>query len=693
MWYYYLMTTTPGVPDPVSGLFPRFTKRQWRAGTLLFVCYVAAVRVTSVFFSAPGLIFPAAGIAVGGLFLEGYALWPFVLLASATGYVLNGSSLVYILLMPFVHLLQAIVAVYLLRRLKLDPLFRRPEDAFGMVLVALVASAIVPTLGTLVRHLNSYVYDTPLTAVTWVSWYAAIVFSLLIVTPFVIRWFAKPHFSRTLTQWTEITVVLGFLSILTYLIFWTETGSVYGISLVYFLLVPLFWTALRLTPRFMTLALVMMSFVAFAGLFFGPAVAGETLGIRLFETEIFLIIMAFIFLILVVLEEQRRIALKLIGTQVETLRAARDQLTSETRAKSEFIAVIAHELRNPLAPIESSLDVLKATLGSDEKHAQTLDMMRERMQVVKRLLDDMMDMSRVAKNKLSIEKKTVDLGAVVRSAAGAAAGKLAEHGQTLSITTPDTPIYAEADAVRLEQVITNLLTNASKFSNEGGRVAVSVRANGMTGEITVKDDGIGIEASMLANIFDPFRQIEHGERTKKGIGIGLALVRSIVEMHGGTVSVESEGRGRGSEFTLCLPLTHATITESAIEAPKKGQKKPDRALSVLIVDDNDAAAWGIGKLLELSGCAVDFAYDGCHAIERVAATRPDAVLLDIGLPDMDGYMVAKEMRKQGYAGTLIALTGYGLEEDITRSREVGFDDFLVKPIGLAELKRALPFAA
>lgn len=670
------------------------TTRQWRAGMLLSVAYVAAMRLTAAFFSAPGLVFPAAGIALGALVLEGFALWPFILAAAAVGYLLNGSTLLVVVLMPFVHLLQALFGAWCLRKLRLDPLFRKPSDVFGFLVVAFVMSAIVPTLGSGVLYLNAALYGAPDPGVTWVSWYVAILASIVIVAPFVIRWFAKPHFTRTFVQWAEIALTLGFLAALSYLVFWSETSAVFGISLVYFLLVPLFWTALRLTPRFMTLSLLLMSVIALSGLFYGPfGLSGAELGTRLFQMEIFLVIISIIFLIQVVLEEQRRIALKLVGTQVETLRAARDELASETRAKSDFIAVIAHELRNPIAPIESSIDLLRAMLP--EKHAGTLDMMRDRMNVVKRLLDDMLDMSRVAKNKLSIRKERFDLVKLVRKVVASSIPRLAERRQKLVLEHPDDPLEIDGDPVRLEQVVTNLITNASKFSDEGDTVTVAVRA-GAGAEIAVRDEGVGIDPSAQDKIFDPFQQVEEGERTRKGIGIGLALVKSLVELHGGSVAVESEGRGRGSEFTVRLPLARgeaATQGAARAGAPESRSAKGAPAFpasTVLIVDDNDAAAWGVGKLLELSGCTVAFAYDGEQAIERAAETRPDIILLDIGLPDMTGYQVAKALRANGFAGTLVALTGYAIEDSREEVREAGFDDYLTKPVGLADLRRVIP---
>lgn len=668
-------------------IFHPLSIRQWRSAILLFVSYVAATRLSSAVFSAPGLVFPASGIALAGLYLEGLSLWPIIYAASFVGYLLTGSSPVYVLILPIAHTLQAVAGAWMLRKLGLDPLFRRMKDMLALIAVSLIAGTIVPTLGTLARHLNSYIYNVPLSSVTWVSWYIATVFSLLVISPFVIRWFAKPRFSRNAAQTIELLLSFGVLMLISYFLFFTEHTNVAGVPLVYLLLLPLFWIALRLRPRFTTLALIVLSVFAFSGIFFGAEAVADV-GTRLYQTELFLCIIAAIFFILTSLEEDRRVITNLMRSQVSTLQTALERVAGQDRAKSEFIAMLAHELRNPLAPIVSSIDLLRLKNPNDPEHIETLDLMENRMHSVRRLLDDLLDVSRITENKLTLEKEQVEVADIVKRASASADHYFKERDQKLVVESPGDTLFIEADPVRIEQVVTNLLTNASKFSNPRDEIRLTVRTVGSMVEITVSDKGVGIDKDMLGRIFDPFLQVELGKRTRQGLGIGLALVRSLTEMHGGTVRAKSEGRGSGSQFTIILPLVRKAASG------KKPERKeallpetPSNGKRVLVVDDNDSAAWGIGRLLELKGYTLEYAYDGAQALDIANSFKPDVIFLDIGLPDQDGHEVATALRARGYAGKLIALTGYSIAE--TKERGSGFDDYLLKPVGLADLSKVL----
>lgn len=668
-------------------VFHPLSLRQWRSAILLFVSYIAATRISALVSAAPGLVFPASGIAFAALYLEGFALWPIVFVASLAGYALAGSSPVYMLILPVAHTLQAIAGAWMLQRVGLDPLFRRMKDVLALIGVSLLAGLIVPTLGTAARYLNSYIYDLPLSAVTWGSWYVATVYSLLVISPFLIRWFAKPRFSRTGTQAVETLGALAVLSVICYFLFLTPHSSFLGISLVYLLLVPLFWIALRLRPRFTTLAMLVLSAFAFFGVFFGPN-AGADVGMRLYQTELFLIIIAAIFFILTSLEEERRVITSLMRSQVATLQTALERVGGQDRAKSEFIAMLAHELRNPLAPIVSSIDLLRLKGPQDDpEHTETLDLMENRMHTVRRLLDDLLDVSRISENKLTLEKEQVQVSEIVKRAAASADHYFKERDQRLVIEMPSEELVIEADPVRIEQVVTNLLTNASKFSNPRDEIRLSVRPAGSMVEIAVSDQGVGIDKDMLARVFDPFLQVELGKRTRQGLGIGLALVRSLTEMHGGTVRARSEGPGQGSQFAAILPLAaNGTKVKQARPAPVREVATASNGKRILVVDDNDAAAWSVGRLLELKGYAIDYAYDGGQALDKARTAPPDAVLLDIGLPDQDGNEVATKLRSSGYTGRLVALSGYSMAN--TREDDL-FDAYLVKPVGLTDLVRAL----
>lgn len=665
-------------------------KRQFRTGILLYVAYLAATRVSSALFVAPAVIFPAAGIAIGALFLETVYLWPFVYAASLTSYLLGDAPLAVALIMPAAHTLHAVAGALLLKRLKVDPILRRGRDIFSIILIALSTAVIVPTASAGAYFLADLLSDANVAAATtWTSWWTGLVLSTLILTPFVLRWFAKPHFSRTLPQAVETALALGAVMLLSYLAFWTRMGEVGGLPLEYLLLVPLFWIALRLGPRFLTLALVLLAAIALSGTYLGAgAPAPGDLGARLLEVQVMIDVIAVIFFIIVTIEEERRMATKLLTSQIGTLRSTLDQLAEKDKAKNDFIAVLAHELRNPLASVMSSVGILEHELPPKPEAGKALRIIDERMRTVRRLLEDLMDVTRISERKLAVEKELIDLRILARRAASACEHQLAERGQRLAVSLPEEPVGAHADPVRIEQIVTNLLTNASKYSGEGTAITLALRADGGTAVISVKDEGIGIDPMLIPSIFEPFRQIGQGEATKQGLGIGLALVKSLVEMHGGRIEARSEGAGKGSEFVVFLPATKEApqAAEAPAEAPQAAKEGPR---TVLVVDDNDAAAWSVGKLLELKGYGVIYAYDGAHAIERCLADAPDVVLLDIGLPDGDGFGVAKAMRTMGFSGKLVALTGFSDDEDRRKAAEAGFDHHLVKPVGIAELRRVL----
>jgi signal transduction histidine kinase len=655
------------------------------------------MRISSGLYATPAITFLGPGFAFAGLFLEGLSLWPFVYFASLAGHILHGSSFITMLIMPLAHVVQAALGAYLLRRYPLDPLFRKTGDMLFFLATAALVAFTVPVFSSMAGFLNNLIYGVNPFTSTFVSRYVAMLFSILLIAPFLIRWFAKPRFTRTGLHIFEILASFSFLILIGYFLFFSETPSVAGFSLVYFLLAPLFWIALRLRPRFLTLALLILAILGTAGAFFGlSALSGEALGMRIFNTQVLLIIISIIFYILVSIEEERRVTTALMQSQVNTLRNALSELRDQNQAKTEFIATLAHELRNPLAPIMSAIELLRLKGSSDQESREAVHTMEDRMKSVRRLLDDLLDVSRIGEKKLSLEKEVVDLREVVRRAAQSVEMYYRERRQLLSLSLPEEPTYVEGDPVRLEQIAANLLVNASKFSNSRDRVTLSIVEHEVVIELKVIDRGIGIDPSMQEHIFEPFRQVSGKGRAAGGVGIGLSLVKTLAELHGGSVRVKSEGKGRGAEFTVMLPRASEKkikAQEAANTGKTKGRKDAKSALSqgdyILIVDDNDAAAAGIGRLLELTGRTVDYAYDGDQAIQKVAAAAPKAILLDIGLPDMDGYEVARRIRTGGFKGKLIALTGYSLEEAQKKAVDAGFDHYLVKPVGLADLKTVL----
>lgn len=356
-------------------------------------------------------------------------------------------------------------------------------------------------------------------------------------------------------------------------------------------------------------------------------------------------------------------------------------LQQADRRKDEFLATLAHELRNPLAPILNAAQVLRRTGNTAIDAKSVYEMIERQVKHLVRLVDDLMEMSRITSGKIQLQRVRMELTEAVQNALDANRLHLESHTHRLHVEITDEPLIVTGDMVRLTQVVGNLLNNAAKYTPEGGDIWLVVqRVNGWA-EVRVKDSGLGIPKDMLATVFEMFTQInQHLQRSQGGLGIGLTLVKRLVELHGGTVSVASEGEGRGAEFTMRLPLVPVA------EVPKADSEEPKPAVAqshrVLIIDDNVDGVSSLRALLAVCGHQVETATSGLQGVEKASTFRPRIVFLDIGMPGMDGYDTAKELRSLpgGPELVLVALTGWGQEEARSRSREAGFDHHLVKPI-------------
>jgi PAS domain S-box-containing protein len=364
-----------------------------------------------------------------------------------------------------------------------------------------------------------------------------------------------------------------------------------------------------------------------------------------------------------------------------------DALSEANRSKEEFMALLAHELRNPLSPILHALNILRRMKTDDPIIAQAGNIIGRQVGQMVRLVDDLLDISRITKGKLQLRKELVDVRVGVNRAAESVRPLLDARKHEFSLLLPTEPIWMEADPARLEQITVNLLNNAAKYTDPGGLIVVGLSREGDEAVLTVKDNGVGIDPAMLPRVFDLFTQVEGSvSRSHGGLGIGLALVSALVEMHGGRVQACSAGVDKGSEFTVKLPVLADALgraTKTVLEPKEIG-----RPLRVLVVEDNADAADGLSLLLRLYGHEVWVARSGTTVLEMALAFRPQVVLLDIGLPGMDGYHVAQCLREHGEFKnvTLCALTGYTPSEaDRQRHQEFGFDYYFVKPVSLEKL--------
>jgi PAS domain S-box-containing protein len=394
------------------------------------------------------------------------------------------------------------------------------------------------------------------------------------------------------------------------------------------------------------------------------------------------------------IEERRRLE--------RELRHRAEELARADRQKNEFLAMLAHELRNPLAPIDNALQVLRH--GHEEKDQREADLdwaieiMSRQVRHMARLVDDLLDVSRITRGKIALRRELVAPQTLVAYAVESVKPLVTakRHELTVALPPSEPPVLLDVDPARLEQVLCNLLNNAAKYTSEGGRIQVSatVEDQGRTLAFRVSDNGIGIAPDILPSVFELFRQADRSlDRAEGGLGIGLTLVRTLVAMHGGTVEARSAGIGTGSEFVVRLPVARvpATMVPPAGSAAQRSTPPDDRPRRILVVDDSTDSADSLGRLLRRWGHEVHLAYDGPAALAAARSAAPEIVLLDIGLPGMDGYEVARELRQDPGQSTavLVALTGYGQLADRQHTRDAGFDRHLIKPVDPALLRSLL----
>jgi signal transduction histidine kinase/ActR/RegA family two-component response regulator len=382
---------------------------------------------------------------------------------------------------------------------------------------------------------------------------------------------------------------------------------------------------------------------------------------------------------------------KYVTAAYERLRLI-EQLREQDRRKDEFLATLAHELRNPLAPMNNGLQLMRLAASNPATLEHARAMMERQLQQMKRLVDDLMDVSRISRNRLELRKEFVELATVVNRATETSRPLIEGAEQELLVSLPEEPVLIDGDPVRLAQAFSNLLNNASKYSEKGSFIWFQAEQTGDEIIVTVRDTGIGIPADNLPNIFDIFVQVDRSlERSQGGLGIGLTLVRQLVQMHGGSVEVRSDGPGHGSEFIVRLPVVIVSKPTSEAKVDNKTSEAPTTVRRILVADDNLDSADSLALMLEMLGHEVSSAHDGLEALEAAKRSKPELIFMDLGMPRMNGYDAARLIRSAPECDgvVLVALTGWGQEEDRRRSYEAGFDHHIVKPIDFAVVEKIL----
>jgi signal transduction histidine kinase len=378
---------------------------------------------------------------------------------------------------------------------------------------------------------------------------------------------------------------------------------------------------------------------------------------------------------------QRRKSEAAIRDSESLFRRLYSDLQRADRQKDEFLAVLAHELRNPLAPIRTALELVRMAGTEGAKRERACDVMDRQLRQLVRLVDDLLDVSRITRGRIALQKEPLELSIAIQHAIETSRPTIEAAGHEFTVTYPSEAIYVEADSTRLSQVFANLLNNAAKYTPRGGHITLAAERRGSTAVVSVRDTGVGIPPNMLGQIFDMFTQVDRSlEKTHGGLGIGLTLVKRLVEMHGGAVEARSEGAGTGSEFVVLLP-TYRIAARDPLEgeATRPGWTASSRR--ILVVDDNQDAAECLAELLRIKGHDVRTAHDGLAAVDAAQVFRPAVVLMDLGMPGLNGYDAASRIREShGGSVLLIAVTGWGQEDDRRRSREAGFSHHLIKPV-------------
>jgi PAS domain S-box-containing protein len=381
-----------------------------------------------------------------------------------------------------------------------------------------------------------------------------------------------------------------------------------------------------------------------------------------------------------------------VARDITDRKHAEEALREADRRKDQFIALLAHELRNPLAPLRNGLQVLRQAGSDANAVAQARSMMERQLGHMVRLIDDLLDISRIGQNKMELRRSRVLLADVVSSAVETARPAIEEAGHELTLALPAEPVHLDADLTRLAQVFSNLLTNSAKYTERGGRIWLSAERRGSEAVVAVRDNGIGIPADAMPRIFDMFSQVDRSiERSTGGLGIGLALVKGLVEMHDGTVTAVSGGQGKGSTFTVILPVLLDNPEPPAAVSSENGQNAAGPRRRILVVDDNRDSANSMALMLKFLGNEVLTAYDGLEAVAAAHQFRPEVILMDVGMPRLNGYDATRRIRDQQAAPApiIIALTGWGQDGDRALSKEAGCDGHLVKPVNLPDLEKLL----
>jgi signal transduction histidine kinase/ActR/RegA family two-component response regulator len=668
-----------GVKGSWSDLLRAFPAVSFSA---LFLCYFILSVIGIRWAIVPGAaspIWPAAGVALAGLLLGGQRLWPAIFLGRMATYLATGTLLPLSAQLAIAagNAVSAVLGAEILNKAGGGSRLKTSRDAVLLIIAALLSSMLSAFIGA------SAIFFSQKTDFAWLTfaeqWWAGHFAGVLVLAPAILGWAGERSVPENRLWWSQLLVSALLSTAVSYLVFGPEPTPWAKPWLIFPALV---WAALACGVRGGTTSLLTTGLVAVWGTTAGYGPFNENVSavnsfLPFFLLAQYLAVSAITTVILAVVAEERR------GNEI--LRRSEAALQEADRRKDEFLAILAHELRNPLAPIRSGVELLRMN-GVAESQQDVLEVMESQVGQLVRLVDDLLDVSRITRGKLELVREHVNLSAIIHSALETSKPLLQELGHEVVLSLSPQPLIVEGDPVRLTQTIANLLHNAGKYTPKKGQVFVTTLREGNQAVIKVRDTGIGIPEELIGRVFELFTQVDsHLKHAQGGIGVGLAIVRRLVEMHGGRIDATSEGPGKGAEFVVHLPLT--TEFSEAQKNPEAIFKEENGlARRILVVDDNVDAAKTLSMMLRLYGHDVRTSYDGESGVAEAKEFKPELVLLDLGLPGMDGYTTAVKLREIfGSELTLVALTGWGQAEDRRRTELAGFNRHLVKPASSSEL--------
>ncbi len=656
----------------------------WSAVVFLII-FLSAKLGQFLFFemnTSPAILWPPTGIALAVIWLGGYRFAVPIFLALSAASLSGPLShlVVATITTPLAQVLGAVLGVYFLKRLKFDDTLTTVRNVLLFFIVIVFTSMVAPTISTLI----SYAMGN-LTTSAYISWSrsgAGYLLSCLILFPFIVSWVSHTtSVYETRNKFEIITVsLLTFFSV--YFLFWIpEFVSQFSFFLFSIFFIAYFWICLRFSTRVLTLSFLFLAVFGFLGLFLSPA-PDEALTTRLFSTELFLFLMLPIFYLFSALAKER-------ATTIAELHALTKKYERDDVVKSNFISVLAHELRNPLAPVKTTLEILKL----DESSPETLELIanaEKQIHSMRRLLDDLLDITRVTQGKFQLKIEEAHLCTMISHSLDSVNSQFKDRNHTIQMDPKcDDLVWLKVDPVRFEQVMVNVLNNAAKYTKAGGIIRVVTEVHDEWVDLKIIDNGVGIKKEHLTDIFKPFWQSNKvTQDALAGIGVGLSLTKHIVEMHNGKIRAESEGIDKGSTIVITMPIHKMEPkNENTTIMPESTLTLAPRR--ILVVDDNTAAADSLAKLLSLKGHHTEKAYTAAELFQKVKTHNPEVILLDIGLPDMNGYDAATKLRAEKYGGILIALSGYGQKEDKEKAMVSGFNHHITKPMKLELLEQYL----